>query len=250
MLLGFILADSSDGRPLDRQFRELAEARRWGDLRFRPPADWRGRIAPTEFDAWRGRLVRGVVHDENAWALGGVAGHAGLFGSVKAVGRLRPATSCAAGAATTRWSRPPPSPASLAKSPVPGSSRALGWDTMLPTSSCGTRMSPLAFGHTGFTGTIALARIRTPGRTSHCSPTACTRRAPTKRFSRSGRRSTTPSWRRSRPDRVTVPVRADRRTRDPLRAGSSCLSPAGRRGPPARGPAPGRRPLPSRRPGT
>ena len=36
---------------------------------------------------------------------------------------------------------------------VPGSSRALGWDTMLPTSSCGTRMSPRAFGHTGFTGT-------------------------------------------------------------------------------------------------
>jgi CubicO group peptidase (beta-lactamase class C family) len=36
---------------------------------------------------------------------------------------------------------------------VPASSRALGWDTMLPTSSCGTRMSPAAFGHTGFTGT-------------------------------------------------------------------------------------------------
>ena len=36
---------------------------------------------------------------------------------------------------------------------MPGSSRALGWDTMLPTSSCGTRMSPPAFGHVGFTGT-------------------------------------------------------------------------------------------------
>ena len=39
------------------------------------------------------------------------------------------------------------------KSAVPGSSRALGWDTMLPTSSCGTRMSPDAFGHVGYTGT-------------------------------------------------------------------------------------------------
>jgi CubicO group peptidase (beta-lactamase class C family) len=39
------------------------------------------------------------------------------------------------------------------RSDVPGSSRALGWDTMRPTSSCGTRMSPRAFGHTGFTGT-------------------------------------------------------------------------------------------------
>ena len=37
--------------------------------------------------------------------------------------------------------------------PIPGSSRALGWDTMLPTSSCGTLMSPSAIGHTGFTGT-------------------------------------------------------------------------------------------------
>ena len=39
------------------------------------------------------------------------------------------------------------------RSTVPGSSRALGWDTMLPTSSCGTRMSARAIGHTGFTGT-------------------------------------------------------------------------------------------------
>jgi CubicO group peptidase (beta-lactamase class C family) len=41
----------------------------------------------------------------------------------------------------------------IRRSAVPGSSRALGWDTMLPTSSCGTRMSPSAIGHTGFTGT-------------------------------------------------------------------------------------------------
>src|SRR3981189_2969100 len=41
----------------------------------------------------------------------------------------------------------------LVRSTVPGSSRALGWDTMLPTSSCGTRMSASAFGHVGFTGT-------------------------------------------------------------------------------------------------
>jgi CubicO group peptidase (beta-lactamase class C family) len=40
-----------------------------------------------------------------------------------------------------------------AKTAVPGSSRALGWDTMLPTSSCGTKMSASAIGHTGFTGT-------------------------------------------------------------------------------------------------
>jgi CubicO group peptidase (beta-lactamase class C family) len=41
----------------------------------------------------------------------------------------------------------------IARTAVPGSSRALGWDTMLPTSSCGMLMSPTAIGHTGFTGT-------------------------------------------------------------------------------------------------
>ena len=50
------------------------------DTRFRPPASWRARIAPTEMDtAYRHRLVRGEVHDENAFAMGGVSGHAGLF---------------------------------------------------------------------------------------------------------------------------------------------------------------------------
>ncbi len=151
MLLGFILEDVY-GSTLDAAFRAVAERHDWGELRFRPPAAWRGRTAPTEIDAWRGRLLIGEVHDENAWALGGVAGHAGLFGTAAAVGcfartiaagfRNRPS---AVGAATFRRF--------MARSAVPGSSRALGWDTMLPTSSCGTRMSRAAVGHTGFTGT-------------------------------------------------------------------------------------------------
>ena len=152
VLLGFILVDSDRGRPLDRQFRALAEARQWGELRFRPPAAWRRRTAPTEFDAWRGRLARGEVHDENAWALGGVAGHAGLFGTVRAVGAFardllrawRGADALVSPATLARF---------MTRSPVPASSRALGWDTMLVTSSCGTRMSSEAVGHTGFTGT-------------------------------------------------------------------------------------------------
>ena len=105
-------------------------------------------------DPRRGRVLVGEVHDNYAAALAGVAGHAGLFGSAAAVGRF--------GRAVLRGARgqdgPSPfSPALVAtmttKSTVPGSSRALGWDTMLPTSSCGTRMSPAAFGHVGFTGT-------------------------------------------------------------------------------------------------
>ena len=112
----------------------------------------RDMTAPTELDLWRGRLLQGEVHDENAWALGGAAGHAGLFGTVGAVGEFGRAVlrgllggrSFAASETLQRFTT---------RSGVPGSSRALAWDTMLPTSSCGTRMSPRAIGHTGFTGT-------------------------------------------------------------------------------------------------
>ncbi len=125
------------------------------ETRFCPPAAWRGRIAPTERCPWRGRLVQGEVHDENAFALGGVAPHAGLFGTAGDLARfarcllnggeldgvrlLRPATLALF---TRRTQRPQ------------GSSRALGWDTPSgAASSAGSRLSPLAFGHTGFTGT-------------------------------------------------------------------------------------------------
>ena len=100
-------------------------------------------------------MLIGEVHDNYAAALGGVAGHAGLFGTAPATGAFA--------RAVLRASRgdldgPPPfTPALLAeftaKSAVDQSSRALGWDTMLPTSSCGSGMSPRAFGHVGFTGT-------------------------------------------------------------------------------------------------
>jgi CubicO group peptidase (beta-lactamase class C family) len=144
--LGRIL-ERAAGAPLDQQFERWQQKISSGEpaIRFRPPESWLARLAPTEHDAWRGRLVRGEVHDENAAALGGVAGHAGLFGTAAAVG------ACArwwmARADTPGWST------FVTRGEVPGSSRALGWDTMLPTSSCGTHMSATAVGHTGFTGT-------------------------------------------------------------------------------------------------
>jgi CubicO group peptidase (beta-lactamase class C family) len=152
--LGFILlgliVESLDGRRLDDQFADgLASA----DLLFRPTADQRHRTAPTEDDrAWRKRLLVGEVHDENAWALDGVAAHAGLFGTVAAVGahaRLVLETLRRPTALGPPWLMR----RMLAPSRVPGSSRALGWDLMRPTSSCGRRLSRAAFGHTGFTGT-------------------------------------------------------------------------------------------------
>ena len=148
MLLGFIVEDAG-GAPLDAQTADVLED---AAVTFHPPDAWRSRTAPTELDPWRGRLLAGEVHDENAWALGGVAGHAGLFGTAPGVGafaRLVLSTFARA----TRLGTPETLARFVTRSTVPGSSRALGWDTMLPTSSCGTRMSPRAIGHTGFTGT-------------------------------------------------------------------------------------------------
>ena len=181
MLLAFILEDVN-GAPLAAQFDRVFRADRIfrlqaEDLLFNPPKDLRARCAPTELDLWRGRLLQGEVHDENTWELGGAAGHAGLFGTAAGVGvfarailsGLSPDSALETGnrKPETGNRKPEPGsreleadswkPATLArfvkKSTVPGSSRALGWDTMLPTSSCGTRLSSRAIGHTGFTGT-------------------------------------------------------------------------------------------------
>ena len=123
---------------------------------FNPAHAWRPLIAPTEVEPWRGRLLVGEVHDNNAWALGGVAGHAGLFGTAPAVGAFARALlrSLFPGSATgPRLSSPDTARHFTDRAGTPGSSRALGWDTMLPTSSCGTRMSPRSIGHVGFAGT-------------------------------------------------------------------------------------------------
>lgn len=153
ILLGFLL-DDVGGRTgaFATQFSDLAAALTDQPLAFNPPREWRVRTAPTEVDSWRGRLLVGEVHDENAWALGGVAGHAGLFGTAAAVGGFARAVL-----RTITGDGILASPAIMrgfiTRVDVPGSSRALGWDTMLPTSSCGTRLSPTSIGHTGFTGT-------------------------------------------------------------------------------------------------
>jgi len=150
ILLGFLLEDLS-GSALDEQFLAI-ETRLEGLVSYRPPNDLIDRIAPTEIDPWRQRLLRGEVHDENAAALAGVAGHAGLFGTAPAVGAF--ARIVLETFKQTTWLGSPALMTTFAaRSKVPGSSRALGWDTMQPTSSCGTLLSPTSIGHTGFTGT-------------------------------------------------------------------------------------------------
>ena len=151
MLLGFML---EDGASLPERFAALmTQMGGIQDLQFHPPAPWKKRIAPTEVDPWRGRLLVGDVHDENTWALGGAAGQAGLFGTAGAVGECARHVLQVLGGRVGVFRRDTAETFITRRTDVPGSSRALGWDTMLPTSSCGTRMSPRAFGHTGFTGT-------------------------------------------------------------------------------------------------
>lgn len=162
MLLGFAV-ERLAGESLDRFCRDRIYAplgaHPLGYLPCRPPSMGASpsgpalAIAPTEIDSWRGRTLCGEVHDENAFALGGVAGHAGLFGTARAVlavsrawtigrreqgGLLEPdVVRCF----TARQRR------------IPNSSWALGWDTPSAPSSSGTFFSPESFGHLGYTGT-------------------------------------------------------------------------------------------------
>jgi CubicO group peptidase (beta-lactamase class C family) len=141
--------------PLDQYidghlFRQLGMT----DTRFNPDtadAVLRRRIAPTTFDTIRG-LLRGTVHDGNAWAIGGVSGHAGLFSTARDLaifaqflldGGTYGDVRVLAPQTIARWTA----------RQGPGVSRALGWDTPAPQSSAGRYFSPRSFGHTGFTGT-------------------------------------------------------------------------------------------------
>jgi CubicO group peptidase (beta-lactamase class C family) len=151
ILLGLVVERISgttlDSFTAEHVFKPVA----MNDTRFLPPAEWLPRIAYTEVDSARGH-IHGSVHDPNAWAMGGVAGHAGLFSSARdlsvftqmmlnggeynGVRLLKPTT-------IARWT------ARQGKE----SSRALGWDTPSPNSSAGHYFSPRSFGHTGYTGT-------------------------------------------------------------------------------------------------
>ncbi len=151
MLLGFIIEDAG-GASLAQQTSALLAGITSKPLLFKPPVRMRPSIAPTEDDPWRGRRLVGEVHDENCWALGGSAGHAGLFGSAEAVGDFARAVLESLGGPNSRLATQETVRMFVRRAET-WSSRALGWDTMLPTSSCGRKMSASSFGHTGFTGT-------------------------------------------------------------------------------------------------
>jgi CubicO group peptidase (beta-lactamase class C family) len=153
MILLQLVMGRITGRTLDALCQEIV----FGPLGmvhtgFNPPLSSVHLIAPTEVDTLRGGLVHGFVHDENAWAMGGVAGHAGLFSTAAdlatfaqmmlAGGELRGARVVKS-ETLARWTA----------RHGPESSRALGWDTPSRGSSAGRYFSPRSYGHTGFTGT-------------------------------------------------------------------------------------------------
>ena len=100
--------------------------------------------AATERCTWRGRVMRGEVHDENAYALGGASGHAGLFGTADAVLDF-------AAALMARTLLSPASIAQLRTRQAP--TRSLGWEMAHQGWSGGDACAPTVIGHTGFTGT-------------------------------------------------------------------------------------------------
>ncbi len=159
--LGFFLlgrlVEKVTRKTLDQYFEETLELLEISGkkLLFRPlkdiPAE---RIAATEVCPWRGKLLKGEVHDENAWVVGGVAGHAGLFGTAGAVmNLLLKMLSAYRGEEKAFLSRPLLREFWDWRSPL-GGTWALGFDRPSQEgSSAGERFSRQALGHLGFTGT-------------------------------------------------------------------------------------------------
>jgi serine-type D-Ala-D-Ala carboxypeptidase len=120
---------------------------------FRPPERLRGRIAPTEVDPWRQRHLRGEVHDENAFALGGVSSHAGLFSTATDLVRLARMYLNGGALDGRQFLTTATIDLFTTRQDSALSHRALGWETPNGTNSAGRLMSKRSFGHTGFTGT-------------------------------------------------------------------------------------------------
>ena len=153
MLLGWVVERVS-GEPLDRYLAaHVFGAAGMRDTRFLPPAALRDRIAPTERDPWRGRHLRGEVHDENAHLLGGVSGHAGLFSTGADLVRFARLYLNGGELEGVRVFQTETIRRFTTVQRAGFSNRALGWEVPTGGNSAGRLMRAPAFGHTGFTGT-------------------------------------------------------------------------------------------------
>jgi CubicO group peptidase (beta-lactamase class C family) len=153
MILLQLVLERISGKTLDvlaaeKIFRPLGMT----DTQFTPPFTLRPRMAPTEVDNERGGLLWGTVHDENAYMMGGVAGHAGLFSTARDLAVFSLMMLNGGEANKVRIAKPSTIARWTARQ-AKESSRALGWDSPDGGSSAGAFFSPWSYGHTGFTGT-------------------------------------------------------------------------------------------------
>ena len=150
-ILGFV-AEAASGKPLDQFLEEKVYGPLgMNDTHFKPTANDAVRTAPTEIAPPRGYPLRGEVHDENAYALGGVAGHAGLFSTANDLSVF--AQMLLEGGQYNGERIIADSTVALFTHRAEKGTRALGWDSCDGNGGCGQYLSARAFGHTGFTGT-------------------------------------------------------------------------------------------------
>jgi beta-glucosidase-like glycosyl hydrolase/CubicO group peptidase (beta-lactamase class C family) len=155
IILGKIV-EKITNQPLDRYVRDtFFEPLGMSHTMYLPPASMINEIAPTEYDStYRKSLVRGFVHDENAYALGGVSGHAGLFSTASDLAIMMQMLMNGGSYGGKQYLKPETIKMFTTRQGKP-TTRALGWDTktMKGYSTAGSLFSEQSFGHTGFTGT-------------------------------------------------------------------------------------------------
>lgn len=154
--IGFIVLGEAieriAGEPLDKFCeREIFAPLGMSSTMFNPPAELRSRVAATADDTWfRNRLIQGEVHDDNAYVMGGVAGHAGLFSTAEDVLRF---AECMLRGGEPLFKRETVELFTRREALPVGTTRALGWDTPSQPSQSGKYLSRRAYGHLGYTGT-------------------------------------------------------------------------------------------------
>jgi len=146
-----LLVEVVAGEPLDKFLaRRVFEPLGMNETFYRPADSLRYRIAPTEVTPPRGYPLRGEVHDENAYALGGVAGHAGLFSTAADLSVFAQMMLNGGEYNGVQIISKPTVELFTSRS---FGHRALGWDTAEGDYGSGRYLGPTAYGHTGFTGT-------------------------------------------------------------------------------------------------
>jgi CubicO group peptidase (beta-lactamase class C family) len=154
--IGFIILGTALERLADESLdrfcqREIFAQLSMTNTTFNPPIEIRAQIPPTTNDqTFRKKIIQGEVQDENAFILGGVAPHAGLFSTAHDLAKFAQAM--------LNQGRPIFRPETVAlftrrESAPPGTTRTLGWDTPSDPSQSGKYFGPASYGHLGYTGT-------------------------------------------------------------------------------------------------